>query len=33
MIKVSVEEETIGKIIYVNDAFTELTGYIKEDIT
>lgn len=23
----------MGKIIYANNAFTELTGYIKEDIT
>ncbi len=33
IIRVSLEEEAIGKIIYANAAFTELTGYVKEDIT
>jgi hypothetical protein len=33
IIKVSLEEEALGKIIYANAAFTELTGYVKEDIT
>lgn len=33
VMKITIEEDGLGSVVYVNDMFTEMTGYAKEDVT